>query len=1068
MSLGSASSFFLGASSAGSGAAEGPIKSVRFTPGDTAYLDRTASESPSSVYKYTVSWWMKIGGIDTDRTIVSFATNNAVDGWTKINIRTDNRLQIYGDSTGTALSIRPTMLFRDTNAWYHCVVSIDTTQSTYSDQVKFYINGVEQTEFTGTTAFAQNTALSIGVATTHHVGVEPDSLGALRNYFNGYITDLYVVEDKVKEASDFGEFDANGVWRSKSVDASITAASITEGTGALSLYNLGQSLSAKASPASFRTDPYASSLQTAVAGDSSNEVSYLIRGSGSALTLTNTSVTFNQTGKYYYDAFLIQTAGAACEVAETSGNKPGTSDFCVEFWINPTTTPANSGLFSYGDYNTAGSFGIMTTGSNSLRVDMNDGYAQTGSALTVAGGLQANEWQHFALTRSGTTCTLYRNGTSQGTWTIDAAADFTPASNPRYVIGNRLGLTFGSYNITSYFQDFRVYVGTEKYSGNFTLTTQTNGNSFHLFDFANESGIGDDSSGNENNFTVNNLSSATGGPTSVAAATGGLPIHETTDTYGRTIGSGLREDANASYLELAAPFTTSGSNALTDDESPSGRTSSTKTLSSTGTITSDSSDYHFYGSSASFGASSYYSTSDSAFNFGTSDFTIEFFVKQPSGDSGSLIATHTNSAAATSFNSRFYGSSGTIDVYTSGSSEYISIPGNSVDKWVHVAFVRSNATTMKVFVNGALKATNNYWNMDLANSGNFYVNTGRDGQSARHWQDLRVYKGFAKYSTDFNPPTQTLDFNTANANDVLRDVPTNGSSDDDTGVGGELSANYCTWNPLTIRNGGATALQCVDGNLNFGDQGNASSYGCCVGSIGVSSGKWYFEISYGSGTGVDSNCYCGILPLEQFLTNSSSNAFNANSAALSIRDDDAYRGDNSSTAGYATGVAIGSTLGFAFDVDAGTMTCFLDGVSLGAFPYALAAGYTWVPFANDWSNGQPVSEFIINTGQRPWVATPPTDYKAICTANLTEATIPDGSDNFEAKTFTGTGATQTISGLEFQPDLTWFAIRDNARERLLFDSHRGATFYLQTSVLSSNPGQVEDSTTLTSFNSARS
>ena len=140
----------------------------------------------------------------------------------------------------------------------------------------------------------------------------------------------------------------------------------------MSLYNLGQSLSAKASPASFRTDPYASNLQTAVAGDSSNEVSYLIRGSGSALTLTNTSVTFNQPGKYYNDGYLIQTAGARCEVAETSGNKPGTSDFCIEFWINPTATPGNSGLFSYGDYNTAGAIGIMTTGSNSLRVDMHD------------------------------------------------------------------------------------------------------------------------------------------------------------------------------------------------------------------------------------------------------------------------------------------------------------------------------------------------------------------------------------------------------------------------------------------------------------------------------------------------------------------------------------------------------------------------------------------------------------------------------------------------------------------------------------------------------------------------
>ena len=33
--------------------------------------------------------------------------------------------------------------------------------------------------------------------------------------------------------------------------------------------------------------------------------------------------------------------------------------------------------------------------------------------------------------------------------------------------------------------------------------------------------------------------------------------------------------------------------------------------------------------------------------------------------------------------------------------------------------------------------------------------------------------------------------------DVLRDVPTNGNSSDDTGAGGEVSGNYATWNPLT-------------------------------------------------------------------------------------------------------------------------------------------------------------------------------------------------------------------------------------------------------------------------------
>ena len=33
--------------------------------------------------------------------------------------------------------------FRDPNAWYHIVATLDTTESTSSDRVKLYINGVQ-------------------------------------------------------------------------------------------------------------------------------------------------------------------------------------------------------------------------------------------------------------------------------------------------------------------------------------------------------------------------------------------------------------------------------------------------------------------------------------------------------------------------------------------------------------------------------------------------------------------------------------------------------------------------------------------------------------------------------------------------------------------------------------------------------------------------------------------------------------------------------------------------------------------------------------------------------------
>ena len=47
------------------------------------------------------------------------------------------------DQVGNSLNwqIVPSRYFRDTTTWYHIVIAIDTTQSTSSNRVKYYING---------------------------------------------------------------------------------------------------------------------------------------------------------------------------------------------------------------------------------------------------------------------------------------------------------------------------------------------------------------------------------------------------------------------------------------------------------------------------------------------------------------------------------------------------------------------------------------------------------------------------------------------------------------------------------------------------------------------------------------------------------------------------------------------------------------------------------------------------------------------------------------------------------------------------------------------------------------
>jgi len=68
--------------------------------------------------------------------------------------------------------------------------------------------------------------------------------------------------------------------------------------------------------------------------------------------------------------------------------------------------------------------------------------------------------------------------------------------------------------------------------------------------------------------------------------------------------------------------------------------------------------------------------------------------------------------------------------------------------------------------------------------------------------------------------------------------------------------------------------------------------------------------------------------------------------------------------------------------------------------------------------------------------TPPTDFLALCTANLdTPAVIP--SEHFSTKIWTGTTADQAITGVGFQPDFVWIKKRNGAYNHYLNDAVRG-------------------------------
>ena len=281
-------------------------------------------------------------------------------------------------------------------------------------------------------------------------------------------------------------------------------------------------------------------------------------------------------------------------------------------------------------------------------------------------------------------------------------------------------------------------------------------------------------------------------------------------------------------------------------------------------------------------------------------------------------------------------------------------------------------------------------------------------------------------------------------NDSLVDSPT--SYGTDTGVGGEVRGNYSTLNPLSIS--GTLA----NGNL---DYTGPTGYGIAPSTIGMTSGKWYFEMTATS-TGVGCGLSTGSASLTQYLGQ------NASGWAYFT---DGLKYTNNSGSSYGASFTTNDVIGVAFDADAGTLTFYKNGTSQGTAFTSLTSGPYFFTVSDGGSPEQRTC--TANFGQRPFAYTAPSGYKALCTQNLPTPTIGATSTTLATKYFnpvlyTGNSTDRSITGVGFQPDFTWIKRRDPADSHYLFDSVRGATKYLSSNVTTA---ETTNTFSLTSFDS---
>jgi len=187
----------------------------------STYLSRTPA-SAGNRKTFTISVWVKKTAISSESAICSAYTGDNDAGVFSLRFGAGSNLNKININRWSQ-DIATNRLFRDTSAWYHIVLAVDTTQATASDRIKLYVNGVQETSFSASNYPNQNDDLQFNNNSEHNIG--RNLLSTPSGLFDGSMSHFHFTDGTAYDASTFGETDATtGIWKPK------TAPSVTYGT----------------------------------------------------------------------------------------------------------------------------------------------------------------------------------------------------------------------------------------------------------------------------------------------------------------------------------------------------------------------------------------------------------------------------------------------------------------------------------------------------------------------------------------------------------------------------------------------------------------------------------------------------------------------------------------------------------------------------------------------------------------------------------------------------------------------------------------------------------------------
>ena len=363
----------------------------------STYLTSGNLSSAGNQKKWTISFWVKRAKLGVTQGILDYSVNST--NYYNFTFKSTDGLTMFNNDGGTvSYELEPSMKFRDTSGWYHIVHQYDSEQATESNRAKLWVNGVQQSSWTnenypsqGANTKIPNSGYPINIGRQYRANTNVQ-------YFDGSLSHFHFCDGYAYSASDFGQTDANGVWKIN------TSPSVTYGTNGFFILKDGNSV----------TDQSGNSNNFTVGGGTLTNT----EDSPSNVFCTLNALDFS--GGALSNGNLTQTNSSACNTNGTLGMVDG------KYYWEVKMVSASGGVIGIGD-------GTAKLGTALSDLDKIYGYSPNG-----------NKYENTTGTSYGATYTtgdiigvafdadtreleFYKNGVSQGVaFTVDAGFTYLP------------------------------------------------------------------------------------------------------------------------------------------------------------------------------------------------------------------------------------------------------------------------------------------------------------------------------------------------------------------------------------------------------------------------------------------------------------------------------------------------------------------------------------------------------------------------------------------------------------------------------------------------------------------